>query len=188
MSIDNGGIGFPKPRPVVEEAPPYDTRAASGEMLRTSGATTYGWWGARHHVRRRGCGHLVYRALSRSAASGDLKYYHVNGNTYLVASVDGDNEADLQIEIAGLHALAQTTSFFDQTGMKKSQPPVGLGVHGNRGLTLEVAGGWSCSPLTFPAGESCLSQGVTVALRDHSAAAGRLSLWRNFSRLSWCAA
>lgn len=44
-------------------------------------------------------------SVSRSVASGDLKYYHVNGNTYLVASVDGDTDADFQIEIAGVHVL-----------------------------------------------------------------------------------
>ena len=44
-------------------------------------------------------------SVSRSVESGDLKYYHVNGNTYLVASVDGDTDADFQIEIAGTHIL-----------------------------------------------------------------------------------
>ena len=44
--------------------------------------------------------------VDRVVASGDLKYYHVNGNTYLVASVDGDDQADFQIEIAGVHGLS----------------------------------------------------------------------------------
>lgn len=42
---------------------------------------------------------------TRIVDEGAIKYYHVNGNTYVVASVDGDSNADFQIEIIGLHTL-----------------------------------------------------------------------------------
>ena len=44
-------------------------------------------------------------AATRLVDEGAIKYYHVNGNTYVVASVDGDSNADFQIEIIGLHTL-----------------------------------------------------------------------------------
>ena len=37
----------------------------------------------------------------RTIGQGELKYYHANGNTYLVGGIDGDNQADFQIEITG---------------------------------------------------------------------------------------
>lgn len=44
-------------------------------------------------------------STSRSVDAGGLKFYHVNGNTYIVGDVNGDGQADIQIEIAGTHDL-----------------------------------------------------------------------------------
>jgi Ca2+-binding RTX toxin-like protein len=45
-------------------------------------------------------------SANRSIGAGEVKYYHHGGNTYLVGGLDGDNQADFQIEIIGLHNLA----------------------------------------------------------------------------------
>lgn len=47
----------------------------------------------------------------RNVASGHVKYYQIYGNTYVVADTTGDGQADLQIEITGLHTL--TTANFE---------------------------------------------------------------------------
>ena len=44
-----------------------------------------------------------FGAATRTVGAGHLKYYHTGGNTYLVASVDGDDQADFQVEVTGLH-------------------------------------------------------------------------------------
>lgn len=52
-----------------------------------------------------------FGASTREIGEGLIKYYHVNGNTYVVMGVDGDNQADMQIEISGVHVL--TAANFD---------------------------------------------------------------------------
>jgi flagellin len=43
--------------------------------------------------------------VSNSVNSGQVKYFHDNGNTYVVGDVTGDGVADFKIDIRGLHTL-----------------------------------------------------------------------------------
>jgi Ca2+-binding RTX toxin-like protein len=49
---------------------------------------------------------------TRTVEPGVVKYYWTSGNTYVVASVDGDNQADLQIEISGTYELTADNFIF----------------------------------------------------------------------------
>lgn len=40
-----------------------------------------------------------------SASRGEIKYYLAGGNTYVIGGVDGDSNADFEIELTGLHGL-----------------------------------------------------------------------------------
>ncbi|WP_201863914.1 peroxidase family protein [Microvirga soli] len=44
-------------------------------------------------------------AVSNSVAAGQVKYFHDNGNTYVVGDVTGDGIGDFKIDIRGLHTL-----------------------------------------------------------------------------------
>jgi len=44
-------------------------------------------------------------SADRVVGLGELKYYYAGGNTYVVGDVTGDNDADFQIEITGIHVL-----------------------------------------------------------------------------------
>ena len=60
-----------------------------------------------------GLQHFVFDGLGsadRVVGAGHMKYYNYLGNTYVVAGVDGDNVADFQLEITGVHVL--TSSHF----------------------------------------------------------------------------
>ncbi|WP_201863949.1 flagellin N-terminal helical domain-containing protein [Microvirga soli] len=48
-------------------------------------------------------------AVSNSVQSGRVKYFHDNGNTYVVGDVTGDGQADFKIDIQGLHTLVVDT-------------------------------------------------------------------------------
>jgi flagellin len=51
---------------------------------------------------------LVFLGLgtvSNTVASGKVKYFHDNGNTFIVGDMSGDNTADFKIEITGIHTL-----------------------------------------------------------------------------------
>jgi len=43
--------------------------------------------------------------VSNSVGSGQVKYFHDNGNTYVVGDVTGDGVADFKVDIRGLHTL-----------------------------------------------------------------------------------
>ncbi|KAA2211332.1 Calx-beta domain-containing protein [Teichococcus oryzae] len=44
-------------------------------------------------------------SADRAIGQGEVKYYHWDGNTYLVGDTDGDRQADFQIALTGLHDL-----------------------------------------------------------------------------------
>ncbi|MGB3335976.1 MAG: hypothetical protein WBA73_02245 [Devosia sp.] len=80
-------------RDVIKDWSAADRIDLSGIDARTAtaGNDAFGWFGL--------------GTATRTVDPGVVKYYHTSGNTYVVASVDGDNQADLQIEITGIHTL-----------------------------------------------------------------------------------